>query len=78
MRAIETEIRKAKDEINALKAFGHSEPQIQDLKARIKAFRAKYDRIAEVIGIDKEPQRLTVQKPIIESGVASSSSKTRP
>lgn len=74
MRALETEIRKSKDEINALKAFGHSVPQINDLQQRIKAFRAKYDQIAEVTGIDPEPKRLTVQKPIIENGVASSPS----
>lgn len=75
MRALETEIRKSKDEINALQAFGNSVPQIQDLQERIKAFHAKYDRIAEVTGIDKEPKRMAVQKPIIESGVASSSNK---
>lgn len=68
MRALETEIRKSKDEINALKAFGHSEPQIQDLQQRIKAFRAKYDQITKVTGIDKEPKRLTVQKPVIYQG----------
>ncbi len=75
MRALEAEIRKCGDEINALKAFGNSVPQIKDLQQRTKAFQAKYDQIADVTGIDKEPQRLTVQKPIIESGVASSSSK---
>lgn len=66
MRALETEIRKSKDEINALKAFGHSVPQINDLQQRIKAFRAKYDQIAEITGIDPEPKRLTVQKVKIE------------
>lgn len=76
MRAIETEIRKTKDEINALKAFGNSEPQIKDLRDRIKAFQAKYDEISEVTGIAKDPKRLTVQKPTITSGVASGGNKS--
>lgn len=63
MRALETEIRKSRDEINALKAFGNSVPQIKDLQQRIKAFQAKYDQIAKVAGIDREPKRMTVQKP---------------
>lgn len=75
MRVIETEIRKRYDEINALKAFGNSEPQINDLRQQIKAFQAKYNQIAEATGIDTETKRLTVQKPIVTSGVASSSSK---
>lgn len=62
MRTLETEIRKSKDEINALKAFGNSEPQIKDLRDRIKAFQAKYDEISEVTGIAKDPKRLTVQR----------------
>lgn len=64
MRALETEIRKSKDEINALKAFGNSEPQIKDLRQRIKAFQNKYNQISEVTGIDKEPKRMSAPKRI--------------
>lgn len=62
MRSLETEIRKSKDEINALKAFGNSEPQIKGLQERIRALRAKYNEISEVTSITKEPKRLSVQK----------------
>ena len=62
MRACETEIRKCKDEINALKAFGNSETQIRALRKRIKTVRAKYDKIAEVTGISAEPKRTGVTK----------------
>ena len=62
MRACETEIRKCKDEINALKAFGNSETQIKALRKRIKTVRAKYDEIAEITGISQEPKRLSVPK----------------
>jgi hypothetical protein len=62
MRALETEIRKAKDEINALKAFGNREAEIKALRQRIKTVRAKYNEIAEVTGISAEPKRLSVPK----------------
>lgn len=62
MRACETEIRKCKDEINALKAFGNSEAEIKALRQRIKTVRAKYNEIAEVTGISQEPKRLSVPK----------------
>ena len=62
MRALETEIRKAKDEINALKAFGNSDQQIKELRKRIKSVRAKYNEIADVTGISQEPKRLSVPK----------------
>ena len=62
MRACETEIRKCKDEINALKAFGNSEIEIKQLRARIKAVRAKYNEIAENTGISAEPKRMSVPK----------------
>lgn len=51
MRACETEIRKCKDEINALKAFGNSEAEIKALRKRIKTVRAKYNEIADITGI---------------------------
>lgn len=62
MRACETEIRRCKDEINALKAFGNSEQQIKELRRRIKTVRAKYNEIAEVTGISVEPKRMSVPK----------------
>ena len=62
MRACETEIRRCKDEINALKAFGNSEAEIKALRQRIKTVRAKYNEIAEVTGISAEPKRLSVPK----------------
>ncbi len=63
MRAIEADIRKSKDEINALSAFGGNEVKIKELKSRIKTFQSKYDEISDVTGIAKEKRRLTVQKP---------------
>ena len=62
MRACESEIRKCKDEINALKAFGNSEAEIKALRQRIKTVRAKYNEIAEVTGISTEPKRMSVPK----------------
>ena len=62
LRACETEIRKCKDEINALKAFGNSEAEIKALRQRIKSVRAKYNEIAEVTGISAEPKRMSVPK----------------
>ena len=62
MRDCETEIRRCKDEINALKAFGNSEQQIKELRKRIKTVRAKYNEIAEVTGISAEPKRMSVPK----------------
>jgi hypothetical protein len=62
MRACETEIRRCKDEINALKAFGNSEAEIKALRQRIKTVHAKYNEIAEVTGIRQEPKRMSVPK----------------
>lgn len=62
MRACETEIRKCKDEINALKAFGNSEAEIKELRQRIKTVRAKYNEIADITGISQEPKRMSVPK----------------
>ena len=62
LRACETEIRRCKDEINALKAFGNSEAEIKALRQHIKTVRAKYNEIAEVTGISAEPKRMSVPK----------------
>jgi len=63
MRELETDIRKSKDEINALSALGGNEAKIKELKNRIKTFQSKYDEISDVTGIAKDKRRLTVQKP---------------
>lgn len=62
MRSCETEIRRCKDEINALKAFGNSDQQIKELRKRIKTVSAKYNEIAEITGISQEPKRMSVPK----------------
>jgi hypothetical protein len=62
LRACESEIRRCKDEINALKAFGNSEAEIKALRQRIKTVRAKYNEIAEITGISAEPKRLSAPK----------------
>lgn len=62
MRACETEIRRCKDEINALKAFGNSETEIKALRQRINTVRAKYNEIADITGISQEPKRMSVPR----------------
>jgi hypothetical protein len=62
MRALETEIRKAKDEINALKSFGNSSNEIKALRIKINAYRIKYNEISETTGLSKEPKRFSVPK----------------
>ena len=62
MRGLEADIRKSKDEINALKALGNSEPKIKELQNRIKTFQAKYAEISETTGIEKQPKRMSVPK----------------
>ena len=62
MRALETEIRKAKDEINALKSFGNSSNEIKALRIKINAYRTKYNEISEITGLSKEPKRFSVSK----------------
>lgn len=59
MRAIESDIRKSKDEINALSALGGNEAKIKDLKSRIKTFQGKYDEISDITGIAKEKRRMS-------------------
>lgn len=56
MRAIETDIRRSKDQINALKALGGNEARIRELKDRMKVFQAKYDQISNVTGIDGDAE----------------------
>ena len=63
MRSIESATRNAKDQINALKAFGNSETQIADLKKKIKAYRQKYNEICDVTGIKPDYRRMSIPKP---------------
>lgn len=60
LRNIEAEVRKMKDEINALKSFGNSANEIKELKSKINTYRKKYNEISEITGISKEPKRLSV------------------
>ena len=60
MRALEIEIRKAKDEINALKSFGNSSNEIKSLRMKINTYRIKYNEISEITGLSKEPKRFSV------------------
>ena len=62
LRRYEAETRNAKDQINALKAFGNSETQIADLNKKIKAYRQKYNEICDVTGIKPDLKRLSVPK----------------
>lgn len=60
LRNIESEVRKMKDEINALKSFGNSAKEIKELKIKINTYRKKYNEISEITGISKEPKRFSV------------------
>ena len=62
LRNLESNTRNAKDQINALKAFGDSEPQIADLNKKIKSYRQKYNEICDVTGIKPDLKRMGVPK----------------
>ena len=62
LRNLESNTRNAKDEINALKAFGNSQAQIDKLNAQIKAYRAKYNEICDVTGIKPDYRRMSIPK----------------
>lgn len=62
MRSIESATRNAKDQINALQAFGNSQAEIDKLKAQIKSYRAKYNEICDVTGIKPDLKRMSVPK----------------
>ena len=62
LRNLESNTRNAKDEINALKAFGNSQAEINKLKAQIKSYRAKYNEICDVTGIKPDYRRMGVVK----------------
>ena len=62
LRNLESNTRNAKDEINALKAFGKSQAEIDRLNAQIKSYRAKYNEICDVTGINPDLKRMSVPK----------------
>lgn len=62
MRSIESATRNAKDQINALQAFGNSQTDIDKLKAQIKAYRQKYNEICDVTGIKPDYRRMSIPK----------------
>lgn len=62
LRGLESDTRNAKDQINALKAFGNSEPQIADLNKKIKSYRTKYDEICNITGIKPDYRRMSIPK----------------
>ena len=62
LRNLESNTRNAKDQINALKAFGNSETQIADLNKKIKAYRQKYNEICDVTGIKPDYRRMSIPK----------------
>lgn len=64
LRNLESNTRNAKDQINALKAFGNSESQIADLNKKIKAYRAKYNEICDVTGIKPDYRRMSIPKAV--------------
>jgi hypothetical protein len=62
MRGLETATRYAKDQINALEAFGNSKTEINELKNKIEGYRKKYDEICSVTGIKPEYKRMSVAR----------------
>ena len=62
MRSLESATRNAKDQINALKAFGNSETQIADLNKKIKSYKAKYNEICDVTGIKPDYRRMSIPR----------------
>ena len=62
LRNLESNTRNAKDQINALKAFGKSQAEIDRLNAQIKSYRAKYNEICDVTGIKPDLKRMSVPR----------------
>ena len=64
MRAIESETRRLKGEINGLEALGDatSKAKATEMRKQIKAYREKYDDICNVTGIKPEYMRMTAPK----------------
>lgn len=64
MRQLETETRRAKDQIYALKSFGNSETEIAELNQKINMYKSKYDEICNVTGIVPEYNRMRIFSPL--------------
>ena len=62
LRNLESNTRNAKDQINALQAFGNSQTDIDKLKAQIKSYRQKYNEICDVTGIKPDYRRMSIPK----------------
>ena len=62
LRNLESNTRNAKDQINALQAFGNSQEEIDKLKAQIKSYRAKYNEICGITGIKPDYRRMSIAK----------------
>ena len=62
LRTLESNTRNAKDQINALQAFGNSQTDIDKLKAQIKSYRQKYNEICDVTGIKPDYRRMSIPK----------------
>ena len=62
LRNLESNTRNAKDEINALEAFGNSQAEIDKYKAQINAYRQKYNEICDVTGIKPDLKRMSVPR----------------
>lgn len=60
LRNLESNTRNAKDQINALQAFGNSQTDINKLNVQIKAYRQKYNEICDVTGIKPDLKRMSV------------------
>ena len=59
MRSAESEMRKIKGEINALKSTGGYSEEIKKKEKQLKAYKDKYDEISNVTGIKKDIKRLS-------------------
>lgn len=62
LRNLESNTRNAKDQINALQAFGNSQTDIDKLNAQIKNYRQKYSEICDVTGIKPDLKRMSVPR----------------
>lgn len=62
LRNLESNTRNAKDQINALQAFGNSQTDIDKLNVQIKAYRQKYNEICDVTGIKPDYRRMSMPK----------------
>ena len=62
LRSLESATRNAKDQINALEAFGDSQQQIDKLKKQIATYKTKYNEICDVTGIKPDYKRMSIPR----------------